>query len=246
MSRKSRQLGEMRDTDAALVAELAAKLEVGSGSISRSTSPSNVERRKADAEKEETRRKRKEKYATKHKKEADDVVFISEEQRLRAMLGYGWSSDGDKPDYLFMEYICACCGTEHKATHLLDAYYLCAECQNVLREPSVLRKRWANIEPECKLEICYATYGDFEEPTLAYAVTPVLQARVDEIYYRDRLHMRKTADLAAWFVAGGVVPPQWPSGDPCPGRNKQLKVRYRMLGLHGTLNLDVNPDNHVS
>jgi len=230
-SHKSKQLAEMRDTDAALASELLEKLNTGGDD-----DPA--------AAKEEARRRRKEKYATKHNKEADPVVQISEEQRLRAMLGYGWDEGGDKPAHLVMEYICACCGTEHKAPHLLDAYYLCHSCQNVLREPAVLRKRWSKIEPECKLEICYATYGDFFEPTLAYVVTPILQARVDEIYYRDRLHMRKTADLAAWFAP--LAPPQWASGDPCPGSNKQLKIRYRMLGLHGMLNLDVNPDNHLS
>lgn len=240
-SRKSKAINESRTTDAALASELFDKLK---------TSSSTTESQHAAADeyeaKEAAKRNRRNKYGTKQVKEAAPVVGLTDEQRLRAMLGYGYgdAASSDLPAHLVLEYICACCGTEHKAPHLLDAYYLCQSCQNCLRDPSALRKRWADITPECKLEICYATYGDDFEPLLAYEITPLLQARVDEIYYRDRLSIRKVSDLAAWFAP--LAPPQWPTGDPSPGKNKQIKIRYRMLGLHGTLNLDVMPDNKLS
>jgi hypothetical protein len=37
----------------------------------------------------------------------------------------------------------------------------------------------------------------------------------------------------------GLPESKW---DPCPGQNKQLKVRYRMLGMHAMLQLDVMPN----
>ena len=241
-STKARQIDATREADAALLAsELSEKLRTmgsrdGSGGDARSRTPSPPARA--------SRRKGGKGGKAMPSRDAEEIVGITDAQRLRAMLGYGYDVEGEKPAHLVMEYVCACCGTEHKAPHLLDAYYLCQSCQNCLREPAVLRRRWEPFAPQCRLEICYATYGDFQDPTMAYVVTTVIQARVDEIYYRDRLHMRKTQDLAAWFQH--LAPAQWPTGDPCPGRNKQLKIRYRMLGLHGTLNLDVNQDNHVS
>lgn len=172
------------------------------------------------------------------------MVGLTPEQRLRAMLGYGYDTGaGGLPAHLVMEYICACCGTEHKAPQLLDAYYLCKSCQNALREPAILRKRWSSIPPLCKLEICYATYGDYYEPLQAYEVTSLIQVRVDEIYFRDRLSIRRTLDLAAWFAPLDPVPGR--GGDPAPGQTKQLKIRYRMMGVHGTLNLDVGADNRL-
>ena len=193
--------------------------------------------------KEEARRKRHEKYNKKNDGRAAEVKGLTDEQRLRAMLGYGYGEGVDKPEFLFMEYICGCCGTEHKAPHLLDTYYLCRSCQNALREPEMLRKRWKEVPIGCKLEICFATYGDASEPLEAYEVTSLIQASVDEIYYRDRLSIRRTTNLAEWLKVAS--PPQFSSGDPCPGKNKQLKIRYRMLGVHGQMNVDVMPDNQL-
>ena len=63
---------------------------------------------------------------------------------------------------------------------------------------------------------------------MAQDVTEVVEERVNELWHRDRLQYRKTEQLNEIFGC-----------DPCPGENKQLKVRYRMLGLHSMLQLDV-------
>ncbi len=160
---------------------------------------------------------------------------------MDAMLGRGY---GDAADPLTtMEQYCGCCGVEHKAPELLDTYYLCAACQNALREPRVLREVWAERPQTCKLEICYATYGHSSEP-IAYEVTKSVQSRVDEIWYRDRLQYKKVEDLNKLFgTAAGRPESKW---DPCPGQNKQLKVRYRLCGLHAQLQLDVMPNGQLT
>ena len=168
-------------------------------------------------------------------KETKKVFALTEEQRMNAMLGKGYEAGGEDPR-LTMEQYCGCCGLEHKAPELLDCYYLCGACQNALREPKALRDVWKERPCACKLEICYASYGHPNMP-VAYEVTKAVQARVDQIWYRDRLQYKKVENLNELFgKAMGLPESKW---DPCPGQTKQVKVRYRMLGMHAMLQLDV-------
>ena len=155
------------------------------------------------------------------------IVRISDEERHSNMLG---KSQRDA----LLEQFCGCCGQEHKFPDLLDCYYLCAACQNSLREPVNLRERWHGIFVSQKLEICFATYGHPTEP-VARDVTDIVEGRVNELWHRDRLQYRKTENLNEMFGC-----------DPCEGENKQLKVRYRMLGLHAMLQLDVMSNGQLA
>jgi hypothetical protein len=187
---------------------------------------------------EEKAKARREKYSKKFK-ETKKVAALSEEDRFNAMLGKGKGADPT----LSMDQYCGCCGVEHKAPELLDNYYLCAACQNALREPRVLREAWADRPQACKLEICYATWGHPSLP-VAYEVTKTVQARVDEIWYRDRLQYKRTENLNKMFGEGAGLPEsKW---DPCPGENKQLKVRYRLVGMHAQLQLDAMPNGQLT
>ena len=108
---------------------------------------------------------------------------------------------------------------------------------------TALRKRWKEINIQCKLEICYATYGHPSLPN-AYEVSKVCQDKVDLLWFRDRLHYKKVENLNQIFGEGAGLPERkW---DPCPGENKQLKIRYRMLGQHAMCQLDVLPNGQLS
>lgn len=155
------------------------------------------------------------------------IVKVSDEERHESMLGKLQRS-------VILEQFCGCCGQEHKVPDLLDCYYLCAACQNSLREPINLRDRWRGIFVSQKLEICFATYGHPTDP-IATDVTEMVEERVNQLWHRDRLQYRKTEKLNDLF-----------GGDPCPGENKQLKVRYRMLGLHAMLQLDVMSNGQLT
>lgn len=159
---------------------------------------------------------------------------ISAEDKHRAMLGYTMTSDGSKMPYLYREDFCGCCGIQHPSPSLLDNYGCCYSCFNTLREPAVLRKRFKDIPYRNPLDILYATYGDPVYSNLAFDVTEILQRRVDEGgYFKDRMHFKTTEDLSVLF-----------GRDPNVGNNKQLRIRYRMGGVHGTACLDVMPNNH--
>ena len=86
-----------------------------------------------DTSESEAKRRRRQKFGKKAV-EANVVVGLTEEQRLDAMLGRGYTQGKEDPR-LVMEQYCGCCGTEHRHPELLDCYYLCASCQNALREP---------------------------------------------------------------------------------------------------------------
>ena len=159
-----------------------------------------------------------------------EVRQVTDEERYLAMIG----TPGIIDPAANLEQYCGCCGQEHKRPDLLDNYYLCHACQNALREPVSLRDAWKNVFKTQKLEICYATYGHPTEP-VAFEVTDIVQARVNELWQRDRLKFRKTEMLNEVF-----------GHDPCPGEYKQLKVRYRMLGLHAMCQLDVMPNGQLA
>lgn len=65
-------------------------------------------------------------------------------------------------------------------------------------------------------------------------MTDELQALVQEYVCQDRLILRETNKLHEML-----------RGDPNPGKPKQLRVRYRMNGVHGMLLLDVMENNQV-
>ena len=128
---------------------------------------------------EEKAKARREKYSKKFK-ETKKVAALSEEDRFNAMLGKGKGADPT----LSMDQYCGCCGVEHKAPELLDNYYLCAACQNALREPRVLREAWADRPQACKLEICYATWG---HPSLPVAYFRTLKDALSKVRLYDGL-----------------------------------------------------------
>ena len=212
-----------------------------SGSPERSRDESVDSCANSNARDEEKAKARRAKFGKKFK-DTKKVHALTEEERHNAMLGRGYEPGKGDPT-LTMEQYCGCCGVEHKFPELLDTYYLCASCQNALREPRVLREAWADRPQKCKLEICYATYGHPNLP-IAYEVTDVVQARVDLVWYRDRLQYKKIEDLSKHFgVATGRPESQW---DPCPGENKHLKVRYRLCGMHAQLQLDIMPNGQLT
>lgn len=66
---------------------------------------------------------------------------------MLAMLGYAITTTGEKNPVLYREDFCGCCGSQHPNPDMLDMYNVCYACFNTLREPSALRKRFANIVP---------------------------------------------------------------------------------------------------
>ena len=97
---------------------------------SEANSESEARRSRKQSKKNKEGRER----GSKKKSGAPEVVGLTEEQRLDAMLGRGYQAGKEDPR-LVMEQYCGCCGTEHRHPELLDCYYLCASCQNALREP---------------------------------------------------------------------------------------------------------------
>jgi hypothetical protein len=69
---------------------------------------------------------------------------------------------------------------------------------------------------------------------LAYECTEQVQNLVNEYLCKDRLILRETNKLHELF-----------KGDPNPGKAKQLRIRYRLNGLHGMLLLDVMENNQI-
>jgi hypothetical protein len=70
---------------------------------------------------------------------------------------------------------------------------------------------------------------------LAHEVTDEVQALVNDFVQKDRLIIRETAKLHQIFSCG----------DPVPGKQKQLRIRYRISNNHGFLALDIMENNQV-
>lgn len=160
------------------------------------------------------------------------IEVITEEDRRLAMLGYTNTSTGLMQPYLYREDFCACCGTMHPKPSLLNVYNICYSCQNTLREPLFLRKRYENTLQELPLEIIYATYGDPFDVNLAEEVTLRCQQKVLEYPNKDRITFKAHQNLQEFF-----------GFDPAPGRLKQLRIRYRMDGIFGTVVFNVTAEN---
>jgi hypothetical protein len=70
---------------------------------------------------------------------------------------------------------------------------------------------------------------------LAHEVTQEVQALVNDFIQKDRLIIRETTKLHQIFSCG----------DPVPGKQKQLRIRYRIANNHGFLALDIMENNQV-
>jgi hypothetical protein len=163
-------------------------------------------------------------------KQVEDIGVVTEEMKLRAMLGYKDENPGLNP--MLREEFCGACGFQHPNYLLLDIYSTCLNCLNCLREHSHLRRRYAGIPQETPLEILFATYGDLVDPICAIDVTSRVKELVGEYIKKDRLAFRETQKLDVIFGC-----------DPAPDKPKQLRIRYRMLGRHAMMCLDAMPNN---
>ena len=157
---------------------------------------------------------------------------INEHERHMQMLGHRQLDKGKLAPYLWREDYCGACGTQHSNPLLLDVYYTCEVCFNQLREPEDLRRKWRGIQQHQPLEVLFATYGDPHNPRYAFDVTEKMQEYSREYDTKDRMvlyaHYR-------WDRVFGK--------DPRPGKPKQLKIRYRMDGIYGQLNLTTTLEN---
>lgn len=161
---------------------------------------------------------------------------VTDEDKLLAMLGYKDLNRSEGPDgkIYYREEFCGACGIIHSNPDVLDTYYTCMACHCVIREPSLLRQRYRNVKPETVLEILSASYGEPNNPGSAYDVTAQCQRKLHEFQERDRIVFRPKERMDLFF-----------GHDPAPGRNKQVRLRYRIHGAHGTMVLDFNPENKI-
>eukprot|EP01038_Epipyxis_sp_PR26KG_P004311 gene4311-6108_t len=161
---------------------------------------------------------------------------ISEDDLFQAMLGFKdlnfqqesqLDNQHQSSNKFYREEFCGACGTIHLNPSLLDIYPACKACQSVLREPSKLRSIISKTKQEVPLDVIIAAYGDMRDPVLAVDVTSRVQQLVNESFLKDRLCIRPFHKANEIFGC-----------DPSPGRNKQLRVRYRMNDICATLVLE--------
>lgn len=161
---------------------------------------------------------------------------VTEHDLQLARLGYKDLNKvcGTDGIFYYREEFCGACGILHSNPEVLDTYTNCEKCQCVVREPSVLRKRVDHTRQRVPLEILFATYGDPFIPESAREVTDITILRVQQTPKQDRLTF-STRDQANSIFGF----------DPSPGKNKQLRVRYRMNNIHATLILDFNTESRI-
>lgn len=154
---------------------------------------------------------------------------VSEEDRLLAMLGYKDLNRSIGPDgsVFYREEFCGACGIIHSNPDVLDTFTNCKSCHGVIREPATLRTRFSKIKQIDRLEVLSATYGDPYEPSLVIDVTEKCQEKVREFASRDRIAFKPRQSMTDYFQT-----------DPNPGKNKQLRMRYRIDGSFAMLVLD--------
>jgi hypothetical protein len=172
----------------------------------------------------------------KHEMSSTEFSRVTSDDRHLAMLGYVDLYKKHAPGKVFYrEELCGACGLIHDNPNVLDTYTNCSACYSVIREPSVLRKKYAEVDQEHPLEVLFASYGDPYEPRTAVIVTGYLQQIVQRNPNHDRLPIRPTDNMYKLFDL---------IEDPVPGKNKQLRLRYRINGIYATLMLDFTP-NHI-
>jgi hypothetical protein len=167
-----------------------------------------------------------------------ELSKITVEDRYLAMLGYKDLNReyGAGGMLFYREEFCGACGIVHSNPEVMDTYSNCQCCFSVVREPSMLRKKYQNTKILQPLEILFASYGDPFDPAAAIIVTTLMQERLKEFYCKDRFIFKPNEDVSETF-----------GSDPAPGKNKQLRIRYRLHenGGHGTLMLDFNELNKI-
>jgi hypothetical protein len=169
-------------------------------------------------------------------KNVNDIGTLTEEDKLRAMLGHTTTISGARAPYLWREDFCGACGCQHHHPELMDMYPFCTACFNTLREPNHLRERWRKIIDEQPLECLIATYGHVTDTYKVTDVTDHVRAMTKEFKTMDRISIKPSYDLSM---------PSRLGCDPAPGEPKQLRVRYRCGKVYGWVTFEINPDNHT-
>ena len=154
---------------------------------------------------------------------------VTDEEKKLMMLGHIVKTKAAEPLYM-REDFCGVCGIQHSNPDALDMYPYCSICAHTLREPCVLRKRYVGVVAKQPLEILYATYGDPFDCTKIIDVTAICDELTHEYNTKDRLYIRSSVNLCHLFNNGQ---------DFMPGKQKQLRIRYRMKGtVFGCINAD--------
>jgi hypothetical protein len=173
-----------------------------------------------------------------HFEMAQNLPPVSKEDMYLAMLGHKdllSMEDPHRPGVkLFREEFCGACGVIHPNPAVLDVYGLCPSCFSELRPGRDLREKMRHERPRMALDVLFATYGDPEDILTVQVVTQKCIERVQEARLRDRMAFTVRQSMNEYFEF-----------DPAPGKNKQLRMRYRMDGVHGTLVLDFDPAGRI-
>ena len=103
-----------------------------------------------------------------------------------------------------------------------------------MRNPSNLRKRFEQLEPRQYLEVLFASYGDEVTEKGAVDVTQHVQGVMAAKETEEYLAFGPSINLRKLF-----------GFDPSPEKTKQLRIRYRMDRIFGTLVLDVTSTSRV-
>ncbi len=169
---------------------------------------------------------------------SSELSKITQEDRYLAMLGYKDLNKeyGDGGVLFFREEFCGACGIIHSNPTVLDTFGNCQCCNSVIREPSVLRKKYATTTQTMPMDIFFASYGDPFDPSSNIVVTQLMQERLNYFTSGDRLVFKPNENMAESF-----------GSDPAPGKNKQLRIRYRLHegGGHGTMMVDFDQVNRI-
>ena len=167
-------------------------------------------------------------------KQESSLNRVTNDDKLRAMLGYKMMNSGDMNPIFWREDFCSVCGCQHRNPDVLDTYQNCERCQNPLRLMLNLRNRYGNLEPQGFLEILFASYGDLVSEMGAVDVTFLLKDMMANKNTDKYLYLPPSSNLRKLF---GI--------DPSPDNPKQLRIRYRMGSIFGTLMINVTSNNRV-
>ena len=172
-----------------------------------------------------------------HEISSTEFSRVTNEDRYLAMVGLNDLTRKCVPGkVLYREEFCGACGVIHDNPDVLDTYTNCPACYSVIRQPSVLRKRYSEITQEYPLEVLFASYGDPFQPLTAVIVTEYVQRMVSAFSTHDRLAIRPRDNMYELFQL---------TSDPSPNQNKQLRLRYRINGFYSTLILDFTAQHTI-
>eukprot|EP00596_Hydrurales_sp_CCMP1899_P008561 CAMPEP_0119039548 /NCGR_PEP_ID=MMETSP1177-20130426/9102_1 /TAXON_ID=2985 /ORGANISM="Ochromonas sp, Strain CCMP1899" /LENGTH=658 /DNA_ID=CAMNT_0007003575 /DNA_START=256 /DNA_END=2232 /DNA_ORIENTATION=+ len=159
---------------------------------------------------------------------------MTKEDKMRAMLGHKLPSGKSNPIFWREDY-CGACGFQHRNPALLDTYPTCEKCQNTLRQASNLSKRYERLDPLSPLEILFASYGDSITENEAVDVTQKVKYIMIKKGEDDRLSFGAHCNFYKLF-----------GFDPSVNKPKQLRVRYRMGGIFGTIVIGTNINSRMT